>query len=67
MATAPASQSDVIDDDPKTWGELVRERSKGRNALYEKRNRDGSMTLTHIYWTEESAAKCKDCDHRFDP
>ncbi|MDZ4662023.1 MAG: hypothetical protein SGJ18_10445 [Pseudomonadota bacterium] len=68
MATAVASQNDVSDvsDDPNTWGEFVRERSRGRNALYQKRNRDGSSTVTHVYWTEEAAARCKDCDHRFD-
>ncbi len=64
MMTA-TSQSDVNDDDPNTWGVLVRKHSAGRKALYEKHNRDGSITLTHIYWTEEVAAKCKDCDHRF--
>ena len=63
---APASQSDVDDADPNTWGDFMRDRSRGRSAYYEKRNRDGSVTITHIYWTEEAAARCKDCDHRFD-
>lgn len=61
-----ASSSDVDSDDPNTWGELIRQSNNGRSSSYERFNRDGSQTLTHVYWTLEAAASCPSCDHRFD-
>ncbi len=63
--TSPASSaSDVDHDDPNTWGQLVSQSANGRSSKYEKFNRDGSLTATHVYWTLETAASCPSCDHR---
>lgn len=66
MATAPAAttHSDVTDD-PSTWGRLVSQSANGRSSIYERINNDGSITLTHVYWTIERAAVCPSCDHRY--
>lgn len=68
VAASPAlarTQSDVRDEDPQSWGRFVSEMSRGRHGYYEKANKDGSITLTHVYWTIEAAARgCQDCDHR---
>lgn len=67
-ATAAAKgRVDVdITDDPNSWGRLVRQSANGRSSNYERYNSDGSLTLTHVYWTAEAAAKCPSCDHRRD-
>lgn len=31
---------------------------------YEKFHGDGSMTVTHVYWTLEAAESFPGCDHR---
>lgn len=60
-----ASKAKVdIDDDPVSWGSLVRQSANGRSSEYERHNLDSSVTLTHVYWTLEAAARCKSCDHR---
>jgi hypothetical protein len=65
-AGARAGQSDVNDDDPNSWGELMRQSENGRSSVYKNKNRDGSETLTHVYWTLEAAESCPSCDHRSD-
>jgi hypothetical protein len=66
-AAAAANPSEVdITDDPQSWGQLVRQSANGRSSEYERNNRDGSMTLTHVYWTVEAASRCPSCDHRYD-
>lgn len=64
LTSPAASQSEVDHDDPNTWGQLMSQSSNGRSSTYERVNRDGSMTLTHVYWTTETAAECPSCDHR---
>lgn len=68
--TTPALASEEeVSDDPKTWGQFISEMSHGQSAYYERSNRDGSKTVTHVYWTLETAARCnnnKGCDHRYD-
>lgn len=64
--TAPAASASDVTDDPNSWGELRRQSPNGRSSEYQRFNRDGSMTLTHVYWTLEAAAKCPSCDHRGD-
>jgi len=64
-AAARAGQSDVTDD-PSTWGEHVRQSDNGRSSTYERLNRDGSKTITEVYWTIEAAEGCPACDHRYD-
>ena len=64
-ANAPSTGLD-LSDDPKSWGTLMRQSKNGRSSEYEAFNRDGSTTATHVFWTLEAAAKCKDCDHRFE-
>jgi len=54
------------DDDPNSWGQLMRQSSNGRSSTYRKFHADGTDTLTHIYWTLEAAERCPACDHRFD-
>ncbi len=58
-----ASSEDT--DDPNSWGQFMSERSRGQSGYYERNNRDGSKTITHVYWTSETAARCENCDHRF--
>lgn len=65
-ATAPATADVDITDDPRSWGTLMRQSANGRSSLYERFNRDGSRTLTHVYWTSEAATSCPSCDHRFE-
>jgi hypothetical protein len=66
MTAMQASGSDVDSDDPNSWGELVSQSHNGRSSTYQRFNRDGSQTITHVFWTIEAAASCPSCDHRFD-
>jgi hypothetical protein len=66
MTAMEASGSDVDSDDPNSWGELVSQSHNGRSSTYQRFNRDGSQTITHVFWTIEAAAGCPSCDHRFD-
>lgn len=63
-ALAAGAAADAVTEDPVTWGALMRQSADGRSSYYEAHHRDGSMTLTHVYWTEETAAACRSCDHR---
>ena len=63
---SPAATASDVTDDPNSWGQLMSQSANGRSSTYQKANRDGSMTLTHVFWTIEAAAKCPGCDHRFD-
>lgn len=54
-----------VADDPKSWGQLVRQSPNGRSSYYETSNKGGIKILTHVTWTEEAAARCRSCDHRF--
>ena len=63
--TSPAASSSDVTDDPNSWGQLMSQSRDGRSSKYEKVNRDGSLTLTHVYWTLEAAAECPSCDHRY--
>ena len=58
------SAADVTDD-ANSWGQLVSQSANGRSSTYERHNADGSKTVTHVYWTNEAAAGCPACDHRF--
>ena len=60
-----AAAAAEITDDPTSWGRLVSQSASGRSTDYERFNGDGSKTVTHVYWTIESAAKCPGCDHRY--
>ena len=62
--TSAGSSSDETDD-PNSWGRLVSQSSHGRSSTYERFNSDGSLTVTHVYWTIEAAASCPACDHRY--
>ena len=66
MTAMAASNAEVDSDDPNSWGQLVKQSRNGRSSTYERFNRDGSQTLTHVFWTLEAAADCPSCDHRFD-
>ena len=59
-----SSVADVTDD-ANSWGQLVSQSANGRSSTYERHNADGSKTVTHVYWTNEAAAGCPACDHRF--
>ena len=65
-ATAPAASASEETDDPNSWGELMSQSRNGRSSTYRRFNSDGSEALTHVYWTEEAAARCPGCDHRYD-
>ena len=66
MAAATSADVDVDESRPETWGTLVRQGHRGRSSLYEQHNRDGSRTVTHVFWTVEATTDCVDCDHRYD-
>lgn len=55
-----------VSDDPRSWGHLVSQSPNGRSSTYERYNKDGSVTRTHVFWTIEAATKCPSCDHRYD-
>ena len=65
-ATKPSTAAQEGSDDPNSWGILVSQSNNGRSSTYEAHDKDGSKTLTHVYWTLESAVKCASCDHRYD-
>ena len=64
-STTAAGRSEVTDD-PNSWGALVSQSANGRGSVYERYNSDGSKTVTHVYWTEEAAARGASSDHRYD-
>jgi len=64
-AAAAHGNADVdITDDPASWGALMKQSANGRSSTYQRHNQDGSITLTHVFWTNEAAASCPSCDHR---
>jgi len=66
MSKGPSAANRDISDDPQSWGQLVRQSANGRSSHYERENGDGSKNVTHVFWTEEAAARCPSCDHRHD-
>ena len=64
MAALAASTSEVSND-PNSWGVMVSQSRNGRTSTYERLERNGSKTVTEVYWTEETAASCRSCDHRW--
>ena len=62
--TSPAASASDVTDDPNSWGQLMSQSREGRSSTYEKVERDGSQTITHVYWTLEAATDCPSCDHR---
>lgn len=69
VAATSAAQRAVdvdISDDPGSWGQLMSQASHGRSSNYERLNRDGSKTITHVFWTLEAATNCPSCDHRYE-
>lgn len=65
-ARAAANTHDAGDtDDPNSWGQLVSQSANGRSSTYERYNADGSMTVTYVTWTIETAQNCPGCDHRY--
>lgn len=69
LAAASAAQRAVdvdISDDSGSWGQLMSQAAHGRSSIYERLNRDGSKTITHVYWSIEAASNCPSCDHRYE-
>ncbi len=62
-SSAPAAPGQG--ENPKEWGQFMSQSSDGKGSYYEQNNKDGSITLTHVRWTDERAAKCPQCDHRY--
>jgi hypothetical protein len=65
-ATSPAVAGVDVSDDPNSWGQLVSQSKNGRSSTYERFERDGSKTVTHVFWTVEASENCPGCDHRYD-
>ncbi len=63
---AAAANSFVDEDAPENWGRLVSQSKNGRSSTYERDNWDGTRKATHVFWTNEAAAVCRGCDHRYD-
>ena len=66
MTTLRGSSASDSTDDPKSWGQHRSQSDNGRSSTYVRHNGDGTQTVTHVYWTEEAAANCPRCDHRYD-
>ncbi len=65
-SSGATSKADIdINDDPNSWGMLMKQSHDGRSTTYERSNQDGSKTATHVYWTMDAAASCPSCDHRY--
>jgi len=64
-SSSAGAEVDDNNDDPNNWGLLVSQSANGRSSTYERSNRDGSKTVTHVYWTIEAVANCGLCDHRY--
>lgn len=64
VAAAKGGVDVDISDDPASWGALMKQSTNGRSSIYQRFNQDGSVTLTHVFWTNEAAANCPSCDHR---
>lgn len=65
-ASTASNGVDVDHNDPSSWGQLIRQSANGRSSTYERANKDGSITVTEVFWTVEAAANCASCDHRYD-
>ncbi len=65
MPGALSADADITDD-PASWGALVSQSKNGRSSTYHRANADGSVTITHVFWTIEAAERCQHCDHRRD-
>lgn len=68
IASALATQADANpsdDDNQRQWGRLLSQSKNGRSSTYEQTLENGIKIVRHVYWTEETAAKCPACDHRF--
>ncbi|MCA1566853.1 MAG: hypothetical protein LC803_14655 [Acidobacteria bacterium] len=64
-SAATAGRSDVTED-PNSWGSLMSQSRNGRSSTYQRANADGTHTITHVFWTEEAAARGAMHDHRYD-
>ncbi|MBH0201136.1 MAG: hypothetical protein HP496_02250 [Nitrospira sp.] len=62
---APAQANARDDESPKEWGRLSNQSQDGRSSVYEQDLGLGIRIIRHVRWTEETAAKCPACDHRF--
>ena len=68
IANALATQADANpsdDDNQRLWGRLLSQSENGRSSVYEQTVEHGIKIIRHVRWTEETAAKCPVCDHRF--
>ena len=65
VASSPAGKG-ADTDDPNEWGTLVSQSANGRSSTYERHEADGTVKVTHVYWTVEAAQSCPGCDHRYD-
>lgn len=66
-ATSSATAASEIDtNSANDWGQLMSQSANGRSSSYERGLKDGSVLITHVYWTEEAAERCHVCDHRYD-
>lgn len=62
---APAQANARDDENPREWGRLLNQSPDGRSSVYEQDLGLGIRIIRHVLWTEETAAKCSACDHRF--
>lgn len=65
-STSSKASGREVSDDPNSWGQLVSQSANGRSSTYEVDHGGGNKTITHVFWTNEAAARCPGCDHRFD-
>ena len=65
-SSAIAAGKSEVTDDSNSWGSLMSQSRNGRSSTYERANSDGTHTITHVFWTEEAAARGAMYDHRYD-
>lgn len=66
LTSSATAASEIDTNNSNDWGQLMSQSRNGRSSSYERGLKDGSMLVTHVYWTEEAAEKCRSCDHRYD-
>ena len=69
VASLVVNEANEFDEDPDLphkWGRLVEQSANGRSSVYEHIFWNGTKKLTHVFWTEEAAERCRACDHRYD-
>jgi hypothetical protein len=53
QSTITGSGAQIDDNDPRTWGQLVKVSNGGRTGIYELDHGGGNKTVTFVIWADE--------------